>query len=283
MRNDDGAGVSSLLETARALARGSPAPQRRRVRVHRRRGGLPLRRGGVRGSGAARGRRRASCSTSRHAARAGPSIMFETSAATPASSTSYADSVPAPGGDQLRGRGLPDPAQRHRLHPVPRRPAASPASTRAYIDGSAAYHSPEDRPSYLDKGACSTTAPTCWPWPGRSATADLAALRRPSNGDATYFPRSGCWCATRAGWSGRWPFSRCSPSARWPWRSAAVVSPGAGGRSRASGSGSSRSCSVAVLGAAAVDAAGRGPPRLRQHDRPVAARLVPRRASSRSS
>ena len=186
--NDDGAGVSTLLEVARALTSGARRPNDvvflftdaeeaclcgAESFVAEPAGGGP--RGGAqlesRGS-------------------TGPSVMFETS-------SGNADLV------GLYGSVAPD-----RWPPVwpsrctgscPTTPIFTPfldagrftGLNSAYIDGSGVYHAPQDTPASMDMAGLQHEAPTRWRWPRPLAAADLAVLSVPASGDASYFPALG--------------------------------------------------------------------------------------------
>ena len=123
--NDDGAGVATLLETARALTPGrgrandivflfTDAEEACLCGAEAFVSQDPLAAdGGVVLNFESRGS-------------SGPAIMFETSRGNANVVGVYGDAVPVPGRDQLRRRGLPDPAERHRLHAVPRFRLGSP-------------------------------------------------------------------------------------------------------------------------------------------------------------
>ena len=118
--NDDAAGTSTMLEVARALTAG-PRPRNDVVlRAHRRRGGVPVRRGGVRRPATRWPPTAAWCSTWRRAARTGPVIMFETSPDNAALVDAFGRAAPHPVGTSFAVEIYRAAAQRHRLHRVPR-------------------------------------------------------------------------------------------------------------------------------------------------------------------
>ncbi len=61
----------------------------------------------------------------------------------------------------------------------------------AYIDGSSAYHSPLDRPSNVDVGSLQHHGDNALALTREFGRVDLGPLMRPSPGDATYFPLPG--------------------------------------------------------------------------------------------
>ncbi|MEV6966192.1 M28 family peptidase [Hamadaea sp. NPDC051192] len=58
----------------------------------------------------------------------------------------------------------------------------------AYIDGSAVYHTPEDRPEYMDQASLQHHGANALAVAKAFAARDLATLEQPSAGDSTYFP-----------------------------------------------------------------------------------------------
>ena len=238
--NDDGAGVATLLETARILARGRAAAQRHRLRPHRRRGGLPVRGRGVR-EPAPPGRRRRGGAQPRgpRIGRPGHHVRDVDRQRQPRERLRLGGAVP--GRHELRGRGLPDPAQRHRLHAVPRRRgSASAGSTpRTSTAPWSTTRRTTRRPQWTGP-ACSTTATTRSRWPGPSARPSLGPLIAPAAYDSTYFPVfDAAHPVSRAGWSGRWPgwpslarggAGRAGPPAR-SWRRGPAWRPASGSAS----------------------------------------------------
>ncbi len=61
----------------------------------------------------------------------------------------------------------------------------------AYIDGSSAYHSPLDRPSNVDVGSLQAHGDNALALAREFGRVDLGPLMRPSSGDETYFPLPG--------------------------------------------------------------------------------------------
>ncbi len=187
--SDDGAGVSTLLETARALATG-PALRNDFVFVftdaeeaclcgaeafvH----GHPLATdGGVVLNFEARGSR-------------GPVIMFETSPGNADLVGVYGSAVPYPVGTSFA-------VEVYRILPNDTDFTPFLESERftglnsAFIDGSAAYHTPEDKPSYLDQASLQHHGDNALALARAFGDADLTNLRKPSSADATYFPALG--------------------------------------------------------------------------------------------
>ncbi|MCA2213076.1 M28 family peptidase [Jidongwangia harbinensis] len=183
--NDDAAGTSALLETARALSTG-PRPRNDVVLVftdaeeaclcgakafvdqH------PLARGGgVVLNVEARGSR-------------GPAIMFETSRDNAGLVGTYAD-VPAPVGTSFA-------VEVYRLLPndtdfTPFREAGFAGLNTAYIDGSAVYHAPTDVPSAMDTDSLQHHGDNLLSLTRSFGGRDLATVD--AGGDATYFPVPG--------------------------------------------------------------------------------------------
>jgi hypothetical protein len=184
--NDDGAGVATLLETARALAAG-PKPRNDIVFVFTEGEEAclcgaeafvsqdPLARdGGValnfesRGSG-------------------GPAVTFETSNDNAGVVGVYGSSVPYPVATSFA-------VEVYRLLPndtdftLFRISGRFTGLNAAYIDGSPVYHTPEDKPSYMDKGSLQDHGSNALALARAFGGADLARLSKPSTGDSTYFP-----------------------------------------------------------------------------------------------
>ncbi len=184
--NDDGSGVASLLETARALT--SAAPLRNDVLllftdaeeaclcgaesfVHSDPLGAD---GGVVLNFESRGS-------------SGPSIMFETATGNADLVAHYAQAVPYPVATSMA-------VEVYRILPNDTDFTPFLDSGRftglnsAYIDGSAVYHSPEDRPAYMDTGTLQAHGANALALARNLGNADLAELGRPASYDATYFP-----------------------------------------------------------------------------------------------
>src|SRR5206468_2585331 len=58
----------------------------------------------------------------------------------------------------------------------------------AWIDGAAAYHTPEDTPDRMDRGSLQAMGDNTLALTRDLGNADLVALSRPAASDATYFP-----------------------------------------------------------------------------------------------
>jgi hypothetical protein len=184
--NDDGAGVTSLLETARAMAQG-PRPRNDVVFlfteaeeaclcgaeafVH----DDPLAlHGGVVLNMESRG------ST-------GPAIMFETSFDNADVVGVYASAVPYPVATSFAVevyRILPNDTD---FTPF-RESGQYRGLNTAYIDGSAVYHSPEDQASYLDKSSLQQEGADTLALVRAFGNIDQSTLDNAGSGDVTYFP-----------------------------------------------------------------------------------------------
>jgi hypothetical protein len=184
--SDDGAGVATLLETARAIKAG-PKPRNDIVFVFTEAeeaclcgaeafvSQSPLARdGGVVLNFEARGS-------------SGPAIMFETSADNAGVVGVYGQSVPYPVATSFAVevyRILPNDTD----FTLFRKSGRFTGLNTAYIDGSAVYHSPEDRPSYMDKASLQHHGSNALALTRSFAAADLTVLAQPSTEDTTYFP-----------------------------------------------------------------------------------------------
>jgi Zn-dependent M28 family amino/carboxypeptidase len=189
--NDDGAGVATLLETARALAQG-PRPRNDIVFVltdaeeaclcgaeafaSQQRlaedGGVVLN-FEARGSG-------------------GPVIMFETSRGNADVVRVYGDSAPYPVGTSFAVevyRILPNDTDFSPFRDAGRFTGLN----SAYIDGSAVYHAPQDTPSAMDVGSLQHHGSNALALARAFGDADIAALAVPAGYDSTYFPALGSW------------------------------------------------------------------------------------------
>jgi MFS family permease len=183
--NDDGAGTATLLETVRALREG-PALKNDIVLVftdaeeaclcgaeafvHDDPLGAD---GGVVLNFEARGA-------------SGPAIMFETSRGNAALVDVYS-TVPYPVGSSMAVevyRILPNDTD---FTPF-REQDRFTGLNSAYIDGSAVYHSPEDRPEYMDLASLQHHGSNALALARHLGDDDIAALSVPSADDATYFP-----------------------------------------------------------------------------------------------
>jgi len=200
--NDDGAGTATLLETARALTAGEPLRNDivlvftdaeeaclcgAEAFVH----DDPLAAdGGVVLNFEARGA-------------SGPAIMFETSRGNAALVDEYAR-VPYPVGSSMAVevyRILPNDTD---FTPF-REQDRFTGLNSAYIDGSAVYHSPEDRPEYMDRASLQHHGSNALALARSFGDGDVAELAQPSSGDATYFPAPGT-LVRYPGWL-VWPFA----------------------------------------------------------------------------
>ncbi len=184
--NDDGAGVATLLETARALAAG-PRPANNTVFlftdaeeaclcgaeafVHQ----DPVAAGGgvvlnveSRGS---------------H----GPAVMFETSAGNSGVVDVYGAAVPFPVATSFAVevyRALPNDTD---FTPF-RESGRFAGLNSAYIDGSAVYHSPQDTPRAMDHASLQQHGANTLALARAFGAADIPALAAPGNTDRSYFP-----------------------------------------------------------------------------------------------
>ncbi|MET0863261.1 MAG: M28 family peptidase [Nakamurella sp.] len=201
--NDDGAGVSTLLETARALVAGPPpandivflftdGEEACLCGAEAFVAQNPLAAdGGValnfesRGSG-------------------GPAVMFETTTGNANVVKEYAEAVPYPVATSLA-------VEVYRLLPndtdfSPFRDAGRFGGLNtAYIDGSAIYHAPEDKPEYQDRGSLQQHGDNALALARSFGAADIAVLATPAGSDETYFPAAGM-LARYPGWL-VWPFA----------------------------------------------------------------------------
>ena len=183
--NDDAAGVSSVLETVRALTGG---PQLRNdvvvVFTDAEEACLcgaeafadadPLAaEGGVVLNLEARGT-------------GGPPIMFETALGNADLAGVYAGAVPHPVATSFAVevyRALPNDTDFS-----PLLAAGFTGLNTAYIDGSAAYHTPEDTPDRMDRGSLQAMGDNTLALARALGAEDLGALARPAASDAVYFP-----------------------------------------------------------------------------------------------
>ena len=184
--NDDGAGVATLLETARAVRAGPPpvndlvflftdaeeaclCGSEAFVSQHPLAAG-----GGIALNFESRG------ST-------GPAIMFETSQGNADVVGVYGSTVPYPVATSFA-------AEVYRILPndtdfTPFRDAGSfTGLNTAYIDGSAVYHSPQDRPDTMDLASLQQHGSNAVALAEAFGAADIATLQQPAAGDSTYFP-----------------------------------------------------------------------------------------------
>ncbi|NNU27298.1 M28 family peptidase [Isoptericola sediminis] len=203
--NDDGAGVATILETVRALGEG-PALRNDVVVVLTDAEEACLcgaeafvdadpraADGGVVLNLEARGT-------------SGPAIMFETSPGNAALVDAYAE-VPYPVGSSLAVevyRILPNDTDFSPFLDDPE--GRFTGLNAAYIDGSAAYHSPYDTPERMSLASLQHHGSNALALVRTLGDADLAALATPSPGDATYFPLPGRVLAAYPGWL-VWPLA----------------------------------------------------------------------------
>ncbi|TFV50285.1 M20/M25/M40 family metallo-hydrolase [Blastococcus sp. TF02A_35] len=185
---DDAAGVAALLESVRALTAG-PAPRNDVVVVltdaeeaclcgadafvasH------PLAGGGVVLNFEARGT-------------TGPPIMFETSLGNVDLAAVFADTAPHPVGSSFAVevyRALPNDTD----FSVLLDDGGFTGMNTAFIDGAAAYHTPQDTPERLDRASLQAMGDNALALARELGGRDLAALAAPAAGDATYFPLPG--------------------------------------------------------------------------------------------
>ncbi len=201
--NDDGAGVAALLETARALAAG-PRPRNDIVFVFAdaeeaclcgAEAFVSQHRYAVNGGVVLNFESRGS---------AGPAIMFETS-------QGNADVVGVYGAHAVAAVATSFAVEVYRILPndtdfTPFRESGRfTGLNSAYIDGSAVYHSPQDRPSYMDRGSLQQHGDNALALARAFAGEDLGPLARPSSYDTTYFPVLR-WLVRYPGWL-VWPFA----------------------------------------------------------------------------
>ena len=187
--NDDGAGVSTLLETARAVMAG-PRPVNDLVFLFTDGEEAclcgaesfvsqdPLAAdGGVALNFESRG------ST-------GPAVMFETNRGNTDVVGMYGSAVPYPVATSFA-------VEVYRLLPSDtdftpfRESGIFTGLNTAYIDGSAVYHTPQDKPSYMDLSSLQHHGSNALALARAFGNADIAALQQPTSGDSTYFPALG--------------------------------------------------------------------------------------------
>src|SRR6478752_2242210 len=184
--NDDGAGVSTLLETVRALKAGprlrndmvflfTDAEEACLCGAEQFVSQNPLAAdGGVALNFEARGAN-------------GPVIMFETAAGNAGVVDVYVDAVPYPVATSFAVEVYRIMTNDTDFSPF-RDAGRFTGLNSAYIDGSAVYHSPEDRPEYLDLASLQHHGSNALALARHLGNDDLAALSVPSANDATYFP-----------------------------------------------------------------------------------------------
>ncbi|MGX5657234.1 M20/M25/M40 family metallo-hydrolase [Geodermatophilus nigrescens] len=183
---DDAAGVATLLETVRALTAGEPlrndvvvvltdAEEACLCGAEAFAASHPLAaQGGVVLNFEARGT-------------SGPPIAFETSRGNAALAERYAAAVPHPVASSFAVevyRTLPNDTDLSVLLAD----GDFTGVNTAFIDGSAAYHTPQDTPARLDRRTLQALGDNTLALARELGGADLAALARPAADDATYFP-----------------------------------------------------------------------------------------------
>jgi len=204
--SDDGAGVSTLLETVRALTAG---PQLRNDVVvlftdaeeaclcgaeafatsHPLAGS-----GGVALNFEARGT-------------SGPPIMFETSRGNAGLAAAFAEAAPHPVATSFAVevyRALPNDTDFSVLLADGR----FTGMNSAWIDGAAAYHTPQDRPDLMNRASLQAMGDNALALVRDLGDRDISALAKPASEDATYFPVLGR--LVRYPGSLVWPFAGAS-------------------------------------------------------------------------
>ena len=145
----------------------------------------------------------------------GPAIMFETSDGNAALVDAYSH-VPYPVGSSMAVevyRILPNDTD---FSPFLDDPAGRfTGLNSAYIDGSATYHAPQDTPERMSQASLQHHGANMLALARELGDADAAALATPSANDATYFPLPGGVLARYPGWL------------VWPLAVAAVLAVGA--------------------------------------------------------
>ncbi|MGY1803939.1 M20/M25/M40 family metallo-hydrolase [Blastococcus sp. SYSU D00922] len=120
----------------------------------------------------------------------GPPIMFETSPGNAALAEVYATAVPHPVASSFA-------VEVYRVMPnftdfsVLLDDGDFTGLNTAFIDGAAAYHSPQDVPERLDRGTLQALGDNALATARALGDADLGTLSEPADGDATYFPVAG--------------------------------------------------------------------------------------------
>jgi hypothetical protein len=184
--NDDGAGVSNLLETARAMSRGA-RPRNDVVFVF-----TDAEEACLCGSEAfvhqyPLAQQPAVVLNFESRGSRGPSITFETSQHNAGVVSVYARVAPHPVATSVAVEVYRRLSNDTDFTPV----LAAGRFTglnAAYIDGSAAYHSPRDRPSNLDLGSLQSQGDNALALAREFGRVNLGPLMRPAGHDDTYFP-----------------------------------------------------------------------------------------------
>ena len=120
----------------------------------------------------------------------GPAIMFETSRGNAAIVDVYGGAVPYPVATSFAVevyRILPNDTD---FSPF-RESGSFTGLNTAYIDGSAVYHTPEDKPSTMDLASLQQHGDNAVALARAFGSADIAGLARPGTSDDTYFPALG--------------------------------------------------------------------------------------------
>ncbi|MGY1985885.1 M28 family peptidase [Blastococcus sp. SYSU DS0669] len=185
---DDAAGVATLLESVRALTEGpslrndvvvvlTDAEEACLCGAEAFTASHPLAGGGVALNVEARGT-------------GGPPIMFETSRGNAGLAAVYADAAPHPVASSVAVevyRALPNDTD----FSVLLEDGGFTGMNTAFIEGAAAYHSPQDTPDRLDRGTLQALGDNTLALARELGGRDLAELAGPAAADATYFPLPG--------------------------------------------------------------------------------------------
>ncbi|MGY2085069.1 M28 family peptidase [Blastococcus sp. SYSU DS0539] len=185
---DDAAGVAALLESVRALTEGPPlrndvvvvltdAEEACLCGAEAFAASHPLAGGGVVLNFEARGT-------------GGPPIMFETSLGNAGLAEVFADAAVHPVASSFAVevyRALPNDTD----FSVLLADGDFTGMNTAFIDGAAAYHSPQDTPERLDRGTLQALGDNALALTRELGNRDLGVLTEAGGGDATYFPLPG--------------------------------------------------------------------------------------------
>lgn len=186
--NDDGAGVSTLLETARALKTG-PAPRNDLVFLF-----TDAEEAGMLGAEAfvnlhpLAGDRAVVLNVEARGS-SGPAVMFETSEGN-ANLIDVFAGVPHPVGSSIAVEIYRLLSNDTDFTPFLAHDRFTGLNS-AYIDGSFTYHTPLDRPGSMNKGSLQHHGDNTLALAKAFGRADLGPLMRPAGHDATYFPLPG--------------------------------------------------------------------------------------------
>ncbi len=201
--NDDGAGVSTLLEIARALTTG-PAPANDVVLLFTdaEEACLCGAESFVAHDPLAAGRAVVLNVESRGST--GPSVMFETSPGNADLVSVYGSAVDRPVATSLA-------VEVYRI--LPNNTDFTPfldagrftGLNSAYIDGSGVYHAPQDTPASMDQASLQHEGDNALALTRALGGADLTELSAPAAGDASYFPALGLLVRYPGGWV--WPLA----------------------------------------------------------------------------